>query len=86
MKIVVKESDKLVSTLHKGKVISEYLVYLMDGDKPLMCYIEFGEPSKNDRVNDIILNHFVTDNWKKDTNMDGLITEISYNEFKNEQN
>ena len=47
-KIVVKEIDKLKSSLHKDRIVTEYLIYLMLGDntQPLEAYTEFGELNK----------------------------------------
>lgn len=44
MKVIVKESDKLVSKLHKGKTISECLIYITtDDDKEISCDMVYGE-------------------------------------------
>ena len=49
-RIVVKEIDKLKSTMYGDKVISEYLIYLIlnqgGGDITLNGFTEYGEKNK----------------------------------------
>jgi phenylpyruvate tautomerase PptA (4-oxalocrotonate tautomerase family) len=80
-KILVKEIDRLKSTTHKKKYISEYLIYVMLDDVKLNAYIEIGEKSKKERVNDLLLTHFVTEKNNK-ISIDGIITEMSLEEVK----
>ena len=56
--ILIKEVDQLKSKLHKNKVISEYLVYLIENDVKLACYSELGKESKDMRVNELIVANF----------------------------
>lgn len=87
MKILIKESDKLKSKLHKNKIISEYLIYLIDdNNKPLICEIAYGELNKIDIINNIILGYFTPDNWSDNkktliNNLDNIIEEVSYDTF-----
>ena len=48
--IIIKEVDKLTSKLHKGRVISEYLIYLMENDVKLECYSEIGNENRDTRT------------------------------------
>ncbi len=61
-KIVVKEIDKYTSKLCCNKTISEFLIYLMVDDIKAHAYIEIGEEAKKQRINELILTHFMTDN------------------------
>lgn len=79
-KIVIKEIDKLTSRLHKNRVISEYLIYLVSDDKILEAYTELDEDPKNTRVNELILTHFLPENNKKIIKED-IIEEINFEEY-----
>ena len=57
-KIVVKEVYRLVSQLHKDRVISEYLIYYEIGDISPEAHNEIGEVAKNLRINELILQYF----------------------------
>lgn len=86
MKIIIKEIDKLISTLHKGRVITEYLIYLVhdtDGiPAPLEAYTEFGEEAKKTRVNELILLNFIPDTYTGvEINKDEIIQEINFEEY-----
>jgi hypothetical protein len=48
--IIVKEIDTLTSKLHKGRVITEYLIYLMENDVKLACYSVIGDEAKNNKI------------------------------------
>ena len=71
-KIVIKEIDKLISLKHKGRVIVEYLIYMMEKSgsdfRPIAAYTEIGEEAKNIRVNELILLHFMSDNQSQINN------------------
>jgi hypothetical protein len=59
-KIIIKTIDKLKSSVHKGREISEYLISVaMDNGKTqIEAYTELGEDAKRLRVNEILINHF----------------------------
>lgn len=85
-KIVIKEIDRLASGLHKDRVISEYLIYLIlieygDPLVPLEAYCELGDESKNARVNELILTHFMNDESNKEINKNEIIQEVSFEEY-----
>jgi hypothetical protein len=44
--IIIKEVDRLYSQIHKDKQISEYLIYLMEGDVKVSCINVIGEDAK----------------------------------------
>lgn len=50
MDILVKEIDVLKSTKFKGKVLSEYIIYLMVDETPIEAYTVFG----SDKVVEVI--------------------------------
>lgn len=82
MRIVIKECDRLKSITHKGKMVSEYLIYLMDGETPIECYNEVGVASKYDRVNEILVAHFVSGNWNENKlDLKEILSEVPYEEF-----
>lgn len=79
MRILIKENDKLKSVRHKGRMVSEYLIYLMVDNVAVKCYNEIGENAKLDRVNDILLREFNIDNKN---NINDIIDEVSYENVK----
>ena len=86
-KIVVKEIDKLLSVLHKDRVVTEYLIYVFENGntQPLEAYTEFGEDNKKVRVNELILLHFITDDpTTVDQEKEKIIEEISFEEYAKE--
>lgn len=76
MKILIKENDRLKSTVHKNRVVSEYLIYLMSGDVAIKCYNEIGEIAKRERVNEMLLTDFEISDYKN--NINEVVTEIPY--------
>ena len=57
-KIIIKEIDKYTSQNFRNKTISEYIIYLMDGDVKLAAYTEIGEQAKKERTHMILLSSF----------------------------
>lgn len=82
MRILIKESDQFTSSLHEGRTVSEYLVYLMKEDRPIECYLELGEDAKKYRVNELLYNHFGVVNK---LSLDEILYEVSFEEFKNQK-
>lgn len=76
--ILIKEVDQLKSKLHKNRVISEYLIYLMENDVKLACYSELGKESKDMRVNELIV-----DNFDLKMSLEDIICEVSFEETIN---
>ena len=78
--ILIKEVDRLYSKIHKGKYVSEYIIYLMENDIKLKAISALGEELKNEYVKGMfILNKF-------DTNIaEEIIQEVSFEEVINNQ-
>ncbi len=82
MKIIIKESDRLKSSLHKNRSVSEYLVYLMNDKTAIECHNVIGNEAKNIKVNELLTIHFVSGNWNENKlDLSEIIEEISYEEF-----
>ena len=77
-KILIKEIDKLQSKTHKGRIISEYLVYLMENDIKLSCYSELGKEAKDIRVNELIV-----ENFDLEIALEDIIQEVNFEEVIN---
>lgn len=81
-KIIVKEIDKLKSTMFGGKEISEYLIYLVlkqdDNEIKLEGYTEYGEKNKEDRINELIVEHFINNETLSNINKNEIIQEINF--------
>jgi hypothetical protein len=81
-KIVVKEIDRFKSSVFGGKTVSEYLIYLkmkQDGNEiTLKGYTELGEHNKKARIDELILEHFVTNETLDVINKNEIIEEISF--------
>ena len=84
-KIIVKEIDKLKSTMFGGKEISEYLIYLVlkqdDNEIKLEGYTEYGEKNKEDRINELIVEHFINNETLSNINKNEIIQEIKFLEY-----
>jgi uncharacterized protein YegL len=82
-KIVIKEIDRLNSTLHKSRVTSEYLIYLMKDGAPMEAYTEMGEIAKHERVNDLIVSNFIDNDFNNtEIKKEDIITEIGFEDYK----
>lgn len=57
-KIIIKEIDKYSSQNFSDKTISEYLIYLMEGDVRVSAYTEIGEEAKRERIHMVLLTSF----------------------------
>jgi len=88
-KIVVKEIDKLASAVYKGRVITEYLIYVMQtqheytAGTPLEAYTEFGENAKDARINELMLIHFTSEDVLN-TKLSEIIETVSFEEYTKE--
>ena len=80
-KIVIKEIDRLTSELYTNKVVSEYLIYLLDGDNRESAYIVLGEDAKKDRVNELLVKHFITNENIK-ININDVVEELALSKPK----
>lgn len=59
-KIIIKTIDKLKSSVHKGREISEFLISVAvdNGKTQIEAHTELGDEAKRLRVNELLLNHF----------------------------
>lgn len=76
--ILIKEVDQLHSKVHKNRLVSEYLIYLIQNDVKLACYSELGKENKDMRVNELIVANFDLDIAVED-----IIQEVSFEEVIN---
>ena len=85
MKIVVKQTDILNATYWKGNVVEQFMVYLMDvNNRPLSCEIVYGKAAKNDLVNNLLVENFLTTDWennKSDFDASSIVEEVSFEEY-----
>ncbi len=72
-KILIREIDRLYSKIHKGKYISEYIIYLMENDVKLNASNVVGEKEKNNYVYSLM----VLNNLSKNE----IIQEVSFEEI-----
>lgn len=81
-RIVVKEIDKLKSSMFGDKVVSEYLIYLIlnqgSGDVVLQGFTEFGESNKEARINELIIEHFINNETLNKIDKEEIIQEITF--------
>ena len=49
-RILIRETDRLYSKIHKDRFVSEYIVYLMENDVKLKAFNVVGEKSKDHYV------------------------------------
>jgi hypothetical protein len=82
MRIVVKEIDQYKSSIHKDRLVPEFIIYLMNGDTIIDCHLELGIDAKNERV--ISLFNKQSFNYDNNATFDTnpFVTEITFNEFK----
>jgi hypothetical protein len=89
-RIVIKEIDQLKSTLNKGKVVSEYLIYitLKDGNEDIILkgFTELGEENKKSRVNQLLVEYFLSSESLSSSKITDIIQEINFKENIKNQN
>ena len=74
-RILIKEIDRLYSKIHKGRFVSEYIVYLMENDVKLKAFNVVGDKSKDHFVLAVILTHDFGDLTE-----DEIIQEVTFEE------
>lgn len=84
-KIVIKEIDKLVSVVSPQRVVTEFIIYYMVDGIKVEAHTELGDESKKIRVNEMLLNHFINENFNVG-DVDYPIEEISFKEVYNIKN
>ena len=72
-RILIKEVDRLYSKIHKGKYISEYIIYLMENDVKLKAINVTGETLKLAHVTRLLLSIDTSDLTKEE-----IIQEVSF--------
>ena len=78
MKILVKNSDKLLSMNHDSKVINEYLVYVLDeGESPLYAEAVYGSADRDSAINKVFSTYFKDDNVK----LSDVLEEVQFVDF-----
>jgi hypothetical protein len=81
--ILIKEVDRLYSKIHKGKYISEYIIYLMENDVKLKAVSVFGEKQKHTHTTVmLILNDFEHTDIAEYIK-ENIIREVSFEETIN---
>lgn len=75
-RIVIKEIDRLMSSINKDRVVSEYIIYvkLTDCGKMIEAHTVFGESAKSEMVNRLLFEHFECDDFRSSNK--NLITEV----------
>ena len=86
-RIVVKEIDRLKSTVNGDKSVSEYLIYLIlnqgNGDIKLNGFTEYGDSNKKARINELIVEHFISNETLDNIDKNEIIEEITFEEYIN---
>jgi len=84
-RIVVKEIDKLKSSMFGDKLVSEYLIYLIlnqgGGDIVLHGFTEYGEQNKEARINELIIEHFINNETLSKIDKKEIIQEVTFLEY-----
>jgi hypothetical protein len=79
VKIIVKEIEIYFNN-DNSKSVSEYLIYVKNGDVNINAFIEFGDLAKLDRINELIFEFFPLD---EPLNKNNIILETKYKHGKN---
>jgi hypothetical protein len=74
-KIIIKEIDVFTSKLFKNKTISEYLISVVFDEVCVSAYTEIGEVAKKERVNELLVKFFISDD-RPIIHIEDIITEI----------
>ena len=74
-RILIKEIDRLYSKIHKGRFVSEYIVYLIENDVKLKAFNVVGDKSKDHYV----LAMLMTNDFGGLTE-DEIIQEVAFEE------
>ncbi len=56
MNLLVKQIDVFKSVKHKGKIVAEYIIYVMIGNTPIKAYVEIGNEAKDKRILSLLNN------------------------------
>ena len=81
-RIIVKEIDKLKSSVFEDKLVTEYLIYLIlnqgGGDIIVEGFTEYGEKNKEARIDELVLEHFINNETLNKINKKDIIEEVSF--------
>jgi len=80
MKILVKNTDKLVSLMLPKKVVNQYSIYVMGEETPLYAEIAYGETDRNMVINKLA-SKYLPD--VPESEIGNHITEVSFFDFFN---
>lgn len=67
MKILIKQFDTFKSIKNKNKFVNEYLIYLKNDTVLTKCYIVLGDEAKKEKVNEILFENFITEDWTENS-------------------
>lgn len=89
-RIVIKEIDRLMSSINKDRVVSEYIIYvkLTDGGKMIEAHTVFGESAKSEMVNRLLFEHFECDDFRSSNKnmITEVIDEINFSDYSEQIN
>lgn len=78
MKILVKNSDKLLSTIHDSKIVNEYLVYVLDdNNSPMYAEAVYGSTDRDSTINKVFLTYFKGE----DVKLSEVLEEVKFVDF-----
>ena len=85
-KIIVKEIDRLKSSIVDDKYVSEYLIYLVlkqdDETIKLNGFTEIGDKNKKARIDELIIEHFINNETLSNHSIENIIEEITFEEIE----
>ena len=89
-RIVIKEIDRLMSSVNKGRVVSEYIIYvkLTDSGKMIEAHTVLGESAKSEMVNRLLFEHFECDDFRSSNKnmITEVIDEIKFSDYSEQIN
>ena len=89
-RIVIKEIDRLMSSINKDRVVSEYIIYvkLTDSGKMLEAHTVFGESAKSEMINRLLFEHFECDDFRSSNKnmITEVIDEINFSDYSEQIN
>jgi hypothetical protein len=80
-KIIVKEIDKFHSTLFKDKIVTEYLIYYIEGNRK-KAFTEMGEQARDSRLGKLLDEYCELDD--NSIYHDIIIEFVKFENYKNQ--
>ena len=74
-RILIREIDRLYSKIHKGRFVSEYIIYLIENDVKIKAFNVVDEKSKDHLKLAILLTHDFGDLTENE-----IIQEVTFEE------